>query len=145
MTNKKENREEVFRIILNYFPYFIFLIVTEPKEIFTSQKIKEGKKGKEWRKGIFFLWTLHDFFCMRFCFLSLSLWLIFQEFLIIFLLSHLKKILTPKKWRKKKINEEKWILFKKYLYMLASIFYFTASQISFIAFFNELFAFLSLY
>jgi hypothetical protein len=47
MINKKENREEVFRIILNYFPYFIFLIVTEPKEIFTSQKIKEGKKGKE--------------------------------------------------------------------------------------------------
>jgi hypothetical protein len=30
--------------ILNYFPYLLFLIATESKEIFTGQQMKEGKK-----------------------------------------------------------------------------------------------------
>jgi hypothetical protein len=41
---RKENMKKGLSRNINYFAYFLFLIATKPKEVFTSQKNERSKK-----------------------------------------------------------------------------------------------------
>jgi hypothetical protein len=78
MINGKRRKND-FPSVLNCFCYFLFLIATELKEVFTRQKYKGQEK--EIMKNSFFLSTMHDF---SFLFIPWT----FQEILITFSISY---------------------------------------------------------
>jgi hypothetical protein len=80
MTNEKNMKD--FHRILNLSPYFLFLIATEPKEVFTDQKWRKETKREEMKKND--LWMIFSACETFFPFF----WQTSQEFLIVFLISY---------------------------------------------------------